>query len=394
MLDATSLRIAFAVLALTLMALFYFVTYRTTRAAYAGWWCASLGLFLLGASALLLDGTSQQVWSNPLSNVLLLLGAGCVWGGARSLRGVALKRWQLAVAPAIVAPLSVIDDPAHNTWSGGPFFLGGMCALLVLAAVDLWRRQENDPSGNRPDRAMYELSLRSITVGCTLVAIFYVGRWTAFVTLGPDHSFFETYFGGGPTTLLTTVMLATVSFSMSTLSDEQQKATLRELAARDGLTGLFNRTEFMRLAGAEMRRMGREHRQGELILADLDQFKRINDEQGHLAGDRAIVTFAEACMATVRATDLVGRYGGEEFIMLLPGASPDRATQVTDAIDAAMRLASKNGDGPRLPTVSYGIATVDDTVDLERAIGHADAALYRAKAAGRNRTVHYLPGAA
>jgi len=394
MLDATSLRISFAVLALTLMVLFYFVTYRTTRAAYAGWWCASLGLFLLGASALLLDGTSQQRWGNPLSNVLLLLGAGCVWGGARSLRGMTLQRWQLAVAPVVVAPLSVIDDPAHNTWSGGPFFLGGMCALFVLASTDLWRRQENDPRERSSEGAMYDLSLRSIRVGCTLLAVFYVGRWTAFMTLGPDDPIFDTYFGGGTTTLLTSVMLATVSFSMSTLSDEQLKATLRDRAARDGLTGLLNRTEFMRLAAEEIRRMGRDNGQGELILADLDQFKRINDEQGHLAGDQAIVTFAQACMAAVRSTDLVGRYGGEEFILLLPGANPDRAAQVTDGIGAAMQRASENGEGPRLPTVSYGVATVDATADLERTIGRADAALYRAKAAGRNRTVHHAPDTA
>lgn len=394
MLDATSLRVAFAVLALTLMALFYFVTYRTTRAAYAGWWCASLGLFLLGASALLLDGTSQQYWGNPLSNVLLLLGAGCVWGGARSLRGTTLRRWQLAVAPVVVGPLSVIDDPGHNTWSGGPFFLGGMCTLFVLASADLWRRHASHEAGSRPEEAMYALGLRSITVGCTLVAVFYVGRWVTFVTLGPDSSFFHIYFGGGPTTLLTTVLLATVSFSMSTLSDEQQKAALRELAVRDGLTGLLNRAEFMRLAEEEIRRLGREGGQGELILADLDQFKRINDEYGHLAGDRAIVTFAHACAAGVRSTDLVGRYGGEEFILLLPGADPDRAAQVTAAIDTAMGLASERDDGPRLPTVSYGVATVDGDVSLEQAIGHSDAALYRAKAAGRNRTVHHLSGAA
>ena len=394
MLDATSLRVAFAVLALTLMALFYFVTYRTTRASYAGWWCASLGLFLLGASALLLDGTSQQVWGNPLSNVLLLLGAGCVWGGARSLRGLTLHRWELAVAPVVVAPLSVIDDPAHNTWSGGPFFLGGMCTLFVLASVDLWRRHGSHAAESRPDGAMYALSHRSITLGCTLVAVFYVGRWVTFMTLGPDSSFFETWFGGGPTTLLTTVLLATVSFSMSTLSDEQQKAALRELAVRDGLTGLLNRTEFMRLAEEEIRRIGREGGRGELILADLDRFKRINDEYGHLAGDRAIVTFAQACTAAVRSTDLVGRYGGEEFIVLLPGADPDRAAQVTATIDAAMRLTSEKSDGPRLPTVSYGVATIDGTAPLERSIGHADAALYRAKEAGRNRSVHYLSGVA
>ena len=189
------------------------------------------------------------------------------------------------------------------------------------------------------------------------------------------------------------MLLATVSFSMSTLSNEQQTAVLRESASRDGLTGLLNRTEFLRLAAEEVDSMRRRQGTAQLILADLDHFKEINDEQGHLAGDHAIATFARACKDAVRETDLVGRYGGEEFILMLVGATPDRATQVTDTIDAALDDAASR-ERVRLPTVSYGIATLEDGIDLERTIGYADTALYRAKAAGRNRSVHYIPGVA
>jgi diguanylate cyclase (GGDEF)-like protein len=139
--------------------------------------------------------------------------------------------------------------------------------------------------------------------------------------------------------------------------------------------------------------MRRDGLEGQLILADLDHFKQINDEQGHLAGDRAIATFADACKTAVRSTDLVGRYGGEEFILLLAGATPDRATEITDAIDEGMQRASVD-NGITLPTVSYGIATIEESVDLERTIGYADSALYRAKGVGRNRSVHYFPGVA
>jgi PleD family two-component response regulator len=78
---------------------------------------------------------------------------------------------------------------------------------------------------------------------------------------------------------------------------------------------------------------------------------------------------------------------------MLVGATPDRATEITDAIDAAMAEAAQREE-LLLPTVSYGIATLDDDADLVRTIGYADAALYRAKAAGRNRSVHYFPGVA
>ena len=393
MLDTPSLRVAFGVVALTMLALFYFVTYRSTRSAYSAWWCAALGLFVPGASLYLFNGTVNQVWANPLANVFVVTGAAAVWAGARSLWAASPPWWQVAVVPAVVGVFSVLDDPADNIWAGGPVYLAAMWILLGMAATELWRQQRAYEPGPTSDTATYWLALRALTFGCGLVAVYYFCRWVVFISVGWTDTLFEVYFGGQATTLISTVLLATVSFSMSTLSNEQQNAALRESAARDGLTGLLNRMEFLRLANEQVEEMRREHGTAQLILADLDHFKQINDEHGHLAGDHAIATFALACKDAVRTTDLVGRYGGEEFILMLVGATPDRATQVTDAIDATMEEAAKR-EGARLPTVSYGIATLEEGVDLERTIGYADAALYRAKAAGRNRSVHYIPGVA
>jgi diguanylate cyclase (GGDEF)-like protein len=391
MLDTESLRVAFGVLALTLMALFYFVAYRTTRSVFAGWWCASLGLYLGGASAHLLDGTHHQVWGNPLGNVLIVSGSACVLAGARSLHNRTLRWWEFAAAPCAVGVLSAIDDPGDNIWSGGPYYLGAMWVLLGLAAIDLWSRYRADASAATAEGRMHQLSLWSISAACGLVAAYYFSRWVAFLAVGWRDPVFETYFGSNPTTLLTSVLLATVSFSMSALSDEQQKAALRNLASRDGLTGLLNRAEFLRRAASAVRRIGEQHGPGQLILADLDHFKQINDEHGHLAGDRAIARFAHICTTAVRATDLVGRYGGEEFIILLDGAGPGRATQLTDSIRDAMQRTSAL-EGIPLPTVSFGLVSIDDSADLEETIARADSALYQAKAEGRNRSVHYLPG--
>jgi diguanylate cyclase (GGDEF)-like protein len=391
MLDTPSLRVAFGVVAFTMLALFYLVSYRTTRSAYSAWWCAALGLFVFGATGYLFNGTIHQVWANPLANVLVVTGAGCVWAGARSLWTDSPPWWQVGVAPAIVGAFSVVDDPADNIWAGGPFYLAGMWVLLGLAATELWRQHRAYTPGPASDGSTYQLALRSMTVGCALVAVYYAGRFVVFLAVGWTDPLFSIWFGGQATTLISTVLLATVSFSMSTLSTEQQTAALRDRAAFDGLTGLLNRGEFLRLAAAELRHLRRDGLEGQLILADLDHFEQINDEQGHVAGDRAIATFADACQTAVRSTDLVGRYGGEEFILLLAGATPDRATEITDEIDAAMKQASIE-NSITLPTVSYGIATIEESVDLERTIGYADSALYRAKGAGRNRSVHYFPG--
>ena len=113
--------------------------------------------------------------------------------------------------------------------------------------------------------------------------------------------------------------MVVASFTMAELSYEQQTQDLRARATVDGLTGLLNRTAFLDLAEDELRRLNRASTTASLILADLDHFKAINDEYGHSAGDTALQAFADACMSTVRSTDLVGRYGGEEFIILLPG---------------------------------------------------------------------------
>ena len=387
MLDPLSLRVSLTVVALTLMVL-YAITYRSTKSPFAAWWCGSLTLFLGGNCAYLFDGTAHQVWANPLGNALVVAGVGCAWAGARSLRGLGMPWWWLAVAPIVVGLLSAADDPAENVWSGGLYYLAAMWVLLGLAAVELWRLLRQHRFADSPDGRSHRLSVWALFVATGGLGVFYAGRWTAFLAVGPDAAPFTTVFGESPATLITTALMATVSFSMSTLSDAQQKEALRQLAARDGLTGLLNRTGFVRLAEEQLRRTVHNGDRGQLILADLDHFKRVNDEHGHLAGDRALVAFADACRGATRSSDLAGRYGGEEFVILLAGAGPERAGQVADAISAAL-MQHARVSGLEVLTASFGISEVDESIDLENMIDRADQALYRAKAEGRNRTVRY-----
>ena len=184
------------------------------------------------------------------------------------------------------------------------------------------------------------------------------------------------------------VLLVVVSFSMAALSSEQQTRALRMVATRDDLTGLLNRKAFLDMAAELLGDRAVTQGVGALILADLDNFKAVNDTHGHAAGDVALQAFAAACQDTVRSTDLVGRYGGEEFVLLIPGASSARAEHIAEEI--SRRLAQvPTADGLQMPTVSYGVALYDaDTRDLENLIAAADGALYTAKSLGRNRTVH------
>ena len=159
---------------------------------------------------------------------------------------------------------------------------------------------------------------------------------------------------------------------------------LDELASTDGLTGIYNRRRFLELAHAE-----REQAQGRstcIALFDLDRFKLINDTHGHLAGDTVIVGAIEIIKRHCRQGDLLGRYGGEEFVLCLPDTSVSQAREIGDRICTAMAgTAVIHNDRPIRVTVSIGLAALRQGESIEQWLSRADKALYQAKRDGRNR---------
>lgn len=375
MLDTSTLRVAFGVIAFTLFLLFYSVTFRRTRSPYSGWWCVALVLFLVGASLYLLDGSADQVWANPSANALLVAGAGGVWAAARSLRTDSPRYWQLLLGPAITGIASSLDDPAVNDWSGGAVFLGMMCLMFTLASLELIRLEPGFSDVRLP-----------LGAASGLLSVFYLGRCIVFLALGPRDPVFVVFFGSSVTTLVTMVLLIAVSFSMAALSSEQATKDLSARANQDGLTGLLNRRGFLEKAGNELRRRSVAGT-SVLILADLDHFKAVNDTYGHAAGDRVLQAFAAVCRNSVRPGDLIGRYGGEEFVILLSDTGADRAQELTRDIGRRLK-ATQSQDGITYPTVSFGIAEVRaGPLDLATMIAMADTAMYQAKANGRDTVV-------
>jgi diguanylate cyclase (GGDEF)-like protein/PAS domain S-box-containing protein len=164
---------------------------------------------------------------------------------------------------------------------------------------------------------------------------------------------------------------------------------LRTLATTDGLTGVFNRRHFLELAEHELIRAAREARPTAVAMLDLDSFKAINDRFGHQAGDAVLVDLAKILRQTLRAGDVVGRVGGEEFALLLPETNAAAAEATLERLRGAVERHEFpiDGHGQRVVTVSIGLATARTTDRISEVIRRADEALYGAKAAGRNRVV-------
>ncbi|GAB4351340.1 MAG: hypothetical protein Kow006_15230 [Gammaproteobacteria bacterium] len=167
----------------------------------------------------------------------------------------------------------------------------------------------------------------------------------------------------------------------------EAESRLRELATHDSLTGCLNRRAILAEADEELRRYRRHNRPLSLLMVDIDDFKQINDRHGHLVGDSILVGVASLCRDLLRPTDRIGRYGGEEFLILLPETDEPTATKVAERLRRAVaELPFETGQEPTRITLSIGVAAaLPDTLTLKPLIQNADAALYLAKERGRNR---------
>jgi diguanylate cyclase (GGDEF)-like protein len=189
-----------------------------------------------------------------------------------------------------------------------------------------------------------------------------------------------------------------IAAAASRIRDRRLRAAFAELADRvgdtwtqatvDPLTGIANRQAVLRRVEEELQRAGRYHRPLSVILVDLDHFKRFNDSHGHAAGDVILRDVAQILRSNVRTVDLAGRYGGEEFLVVLPETDPDAAASLAEKLRRIV-----GGTEIRLPdgeivtvTLSAGVAGGGgDVLSLDVLIRDADAALYSAKALGRNQ---------
>jgi two-component system, cell cycle response regulator len=164
---------------------------------------------------------------------------------------------------------------------------------------------------------------------------------------------------------------------------------LREQATRDALTGVWNRAAILDILDRELNRARREGSSVGILLGDLDHFKEINDTHGHLAGDRVLHTAAQRLQAGLRPYDAVGRYGGEEFLVVLPGCDNAITLELAERLRGSIANEPVDVGNARVTmTVSLGaVCWQGETPDALAILRAVDEALYQAKHVGRNQAV-------
>ena len=183
------------------------------------------------------------------------------------------------------------------------------------------------------------------------------------------------------------LLLLTVGFiALWAYRTKRLQLHFMSLSQTDGLTGISNRPHFLKQAQSALESAMRAQQPACIILCDLDHFKSINDKYGHAAGDQVLKQTVSECQLFMRATDLFGRFGGEEFSFLMAGCGPEDARLRAEQLRLTIAgISNNNGTGSPV-SASFGVAsTVASGYDLRLLLAHADSALYAAKRAGRNR---------
>ncbi|MFW7413533.1 diguanylate cyclase domain-containing protein [Demequina sp. SO4-18] len=389
MLDDQTMRLVLGGVTLTVLLLFYLGVYRPTRSSFSGWWTLTLLCAAMARLLLLFNGSDLQVITNSASIVLAVIGVTSVWFATRSLRRERLPLWLLGAAPVVILVPRILEAAAGGVWLGNrPLFLY-MAVMFVAGTVETWLAWRSLRVTDSPTRSGEPVVALLVTaIAGTVFAGFYAVRAVTQVVGGPGGSRAELAGFAASESVLLLVCLVAVTFSVSAVGWDQQTRELRRRAMQDDLTGLLGRTEFRLQADQALSQARSRDTTALLVVADLDQFKEVNDVQGHPAGDEVLIAFAAALRGALGPGEFAGRQGGDEFgFVLLDTGEPHVAVRLA-AVGEAYRAYAETFDFA-LPTVSFGIAGPDDGDSLAEIYEHADLALYRAKSDGRDRAVRY-----
>jgi len=345
---------------------------RESRAAVAHW---GLFMLLLGAGLALAGGRDEpRTWLffNGANMITVLAFAVMRRGTEQFMNLDRYDREQLAVLLPVLGMIALVGP--SEQWAPLRITLTYAAqAFIVLRMLGIIRPALLQEFGRS---AMLAICVPGAAIGliAAALALRQVVMWKTPVEMQLNN------IGNVALMYMYLTGSALFTFGFMVLLTQRLVASLRQATVRDPLTGLFNR----RAMTEQLERQWLRHRRTQAPLAvlviDLDHFKRINDTLGHAAGDSVLMHLSTLLQSHVRGEDVVGRVGGEEFLLLLPDTQSQQAIALAERLRVLVRAESLG------TTISIGIAlahSVDD--NAESVIARADSALYRAKDAGRNR---------
>jgi diguanylate cyclase (GGDEF)-like protein len=287
-------------------------------------------------------------------------------------------------------------------WSPVLLIWAGMLFVIAITAIDQWVT---------PNITPFLIGCLGVSMAMLLrptnAALFYLSAYAVFfyamglTQTNPEMLLSNRFNGlaavamGWALSMLlwrnfTTITLQHAELEKTNADLQAKQKDLQRLTRLDGLTALFNRSTFLELAKQELARARRQSTPTVVLMLDLDHFKHINDTWGHPAGDAVLRHVAALATDTVRSTDLVGRLGGEEFMVLLPNTTVEAARKLAEKLRARLEATPTACNGTVIAaTVSIGLActTALENHDFDHLYTSADKALYLAKQRGRNRVV-------
>ena len=346
------------------------------------WWGPGYVFAAIGTALFGLRGTIPDLLSFEIANAAVFLAAGCAWAGARTFERRQVSWLAVALPPAswiLACQLPFFAADLKLRISVASFVLA---AIFLLAAYEIWRGRAEKLVSRWP--AIVVMTI----YGCGLLARIP----TAYLVdlPAPADLFKGVWFG--MLALGALIYTITLAFILLALTKERTELVQRRAALLDPLTGLLNRRAFFAEGEPALARNGSAGKPAAALVFDLDGFKQINDRFGHPIGDEVLTRFGTVMLAELRATDFVGRIGGEEFAALLPDCDERQALAAAERIRGEFsRTPGEFGSCHVNSTVSIGLATPKSGQTLSALIADADRAVYRAKAAGRNCVCVFEP---
>ncbi len=334
-------------------------------------WSLALLLFFIAGALTAFRSRIPDAFSITMANLLLSLGMYLAYVGSQIFYGVKPRPvpWLALIFIVLLGQIWFTHfEPIYYTRLI-QFNLLAACMFLVHAHLIF---KEGLTSFARILTFGVMVYMVAIQI-MRMVAIFIWPINDGLMDTSPHHLIYITSFA---------FSILLFSIGVVLLATDKLRTELEHLATHDSLTNALTRRHMNEIAHSELERCKRSGRSMALLLIDLDHFKKINDSYGHQAGDRVLINFVTRVRALLRLPDRLGRFGGEEFVVLLPEASLDEAIQAANRIRESC---AAEAQGPTY-TVSIGVSVNQGDADTVDAIlARADAAMYRAKSNGRNR---------